>query len=322
MRYLVTGGCGFIGSHLCDQLLKLGHDVVVLDNLSTGTLDYLNRRIKLVVGSVCDRPLLERLLQDVDGCFHLAAIASVQACTENWSGCHRVNQTGTIHIFEALKQRKIPVVYASSAAVYGDSTALPLSEKQPARPISAYGADKLGGEQHASVAAHERGISSVGLRFFNVYGPRQNPLSPYSGVISVFTRCIQQHQELTLHGDGQQSRDFIYVGDIATILVSAMEYAADHPGAEVVNACTGQATSLLQLIEQLSELADYTPTVNSAPARMSDIRKSVGNPGKLHRLMKFQPGVDLEEGLRRLMMSDQCPPSVVKGLRTSCTQGF
>ena len=180
--YLVTGGCGFIGSHLCSALRSAGHGVRVLDDLSTGTEANLAPGADLVRGDVADAGAVREAMEGAAGCFHLAAIASVERGTRDWLGTHRANLSGTVAVFEAAARLgRIPVVYASSAAVYGDCAALPLKEDAPTRPLSAYGADKLGCEQHARVAGVVHGIPTLGLRFFNVFGPRQDPLSPLFG---------------------------------------------------------------------------------------------------------------------------------------------
>ena len=181
--YLVTGGAGFIGSHLCDALIARGDSVRVLDDLSTGRRANLPEGAELIVGDIADPETAWRATEGVDGCFHLAAIASVERATKDWLGTHRANLTGAITIFDAIRRHgtKVPVVYASSAAVYGDCRTIPIRETAARRPLSAYGADKYGCELHAITASHVHGIPTVGLRFFNVYGPRQDPKSPYSG---------------------------------------------------------------------------------------------------------------------------------------------
>ena len=220
--YLVTGGAGFIGSHLCDALIGRGDSVRVLDDLSTGHRANLPDGVDLVVGDIADPETASRATAGVDGCFHLAAIASVERGINDWLGTHRANLTGAIAIFEAIRRHgtKVPVVYASSAAVYGDSRTLPIPETAERRPLSAYGADKLGCELHAVTASHVHGIPTVGLRFFNVYGPRQDPKSPYSGVISIFCERILNGMPIQIYGDGAQTRDFIHVSDVVAALLA------------------------------------------------------------------------------------------------------
>ncbi len=174
--YLVTGGCGFIGSHLAEALLGAGHRVRVLDDLSSGRLANLPQGAAFIQGDVTDPAAVRAALAGVNGCFHLAAIASVERGAQDWAGTHKANQTGTVMLLEAIRRsgRRIPFVYASSAAVYGDCQSLPLTEASATRPLSAYGADKLGCELHARVASASFAIPTAGLRFFNVFGPRQD----------------------------------------------------------------------------------------------------------------------------------------------------
>ena len=221
--YLVTGGCGFIGSHLVEDLLNRGHRVRILDDLSTGKRSNLpagapSRQCELITGDVIDRELVERCFEGVDHCFHLAAVASVQRSNEDWSGTHRINLTGAINIFDAARRQRVPVVYASSAAVYGDNADTPLQESAQLRPLTAYGADKLGCELHARVASLVHSVPTTGLRFFNVYGPRQCASSPYSGVISIFADRLTRAEPLVVFGDGEQTRDFIFVKDVVAFL--------------------------------------------------------------------------------------------------------
>ncbi|MBF0340863.1 MAG: NAD-dependent epimerase/dehydratase family protein [Magnetococcales bacterium] len=299
--WLITGGCGFIGSHLADALLARGDRVRILDDLSTGKRENLPARQELILGNVVSSERVEQAMDGVDGCWHLAAIASVSRCNEEWIPSHQVNQTGSIRVFEAARRlgrqgRPIPVVYASSAAVYGDNPALPVAETAEARPLTAYGADKLGSELHARVAAGVHGVGSTGLRFFNVFGPRQDPDSPYSGVISIFARRILDSLPILIHGDGGQIRDFIYVGDVVRFLLRAMERTA--PGrAEIFNVCTGGAVTILELAQLLSRLGGQELRIEHGPARSGDIRASSGDPGRAARLLGLRAEWPLELAL-------------------------
>ena len=221
--YLVTGGAGFIGSHLCDALVRDGHAVRVLDDLSTGRRANLPLGVELIEGDVADPAAVRAAVAGVDGCFHLAAIASVARGVEDWLGTHRANLTGTITLFDEVRRqpRPVPVVYASSAAVYGDCADLPITEAATKRPLSAYGADKYACELHAVVASHVHHVPTVGLRFFNVYGPRQDPRSPYSGVISIFCERVRRGVAIDIFGNGGQTRDFITVADVVVALRAA-----------------------------------------------------------------------------------------------------
>jgi len=305
--YLVTGGCGFIGSHLVERLLAGGARVRVLDDLSTGRRANLPRDAELVEGNVADPARLRAALNGVDGCFHLAAVASVVRCNEHWHQSHTANQSATVALFEQARPAamNLPVVYASSAAVYGRARDLPVGEAARTRPLSAYGADKLGCELHAAVGAEVHGLRAIGLRFFNVYGPRQDPHSPYSGVISVFADRMARGQAIRIDGDGQQSRDFIFVADVVEMLVSAMGRLEAVPAAsghaEVFNACTGKATTIAQLATFLGGVLGRTPAIDHGPAREGDIRHSLGSPERARRVLGVSAAVSLEEGLRRLL---------------------
>ncbi len=300
--YLVTGGAGFIGSYLADALLARGDRVRVLDDLSTGKRENLDPAVELIVGDVADAAAVAGAMQGADGCFHLAAIASVELGNRDWLGTHRTNLTGAITVFDAARRARpdgtVPVVYASSAAVYGDSTELPLAETVAPRPLSAYGADKLGCELHARVAAQVHGVRTAGCRFFNVYGPRQDPASPYSGVISIFFNRIGGGQGITIFGDGGQTRDFIYVADVVQALLAAMRQ--DTTDASVFNVCTGRTTSLLELAATIGRVFGRTPDIKFEAGRAGDIRASLGNPGMTGEVLGFSANVSLEDGLRSM----------------------
>jgi UDP-glucose 4-epimerase len=303
-HYLVTGGCGFIGSHLVDALLAAGHRVVVLDDLSTGLAHNLGPGAELVLGCVTDPEVVARAMNGACGVFHLAAIASVARANEAWLATHRVNQAGTVAVMEAAARAgPIPVVYASSAAVYGAQDSLPLTEGTPAVPLTAYGADKLGSELHGRVAALIHGVPTLGLRFFNVYGPRQQPGSPYSGVISIFADRVRRGLPLALHGDGSQTRDFVYVGDVVRALCLAMAHCRElaAPKAAVANVCTGRATSIAALAERLMVVAGRRVPLTTTAARPGDIPASVGDPAQAAAIFGFRASTPLTDGLATLL---------------------
>lgn len=297
--YLVTGGCGFIGSHLVDALLADGHHVRIVDNLSTGHRSNVPRHCELRVADICHLGVLDDAMKDMDGCFHLAAIASVERSNEQWVETHDVNLTGSIRVFDAARKAKTPVVYASSAAVYGDNADIPLSERSVLRPLTAYGADKLGSELHARVASMVHGVPTTGMRFFNVFGPRQDPRSPYSGVISIFADKILSAQPLTIFGDGEQTRDFIYVGDVVRFLRSAMQHVSCTP--EVFNVCRGEALSVNRLAATLMSLTSTEVPVEYSPARKGDIRTSIGSPAHAAKELRMSAKTAVTEGLRALI---------------------
>lgn len=298
--YLVTGGCGFIGSHLVDSLLARGDSVRILDDLSTGKRGNVPSQSHLIEGDVRDVALLDRVMVGVDGCFHLAAVASVARSNEDWGGTHSINLGGAIAVFEAAARAGgKPVVYASSAAVYGDCAEMPLSEASPTRPLSAYGADKLGCELHARVAGIVHKTPSFGLRFFNVFGPRQDPKSPYSGVISIFARQILDGQPLTILGDGGQVRDFIHISDVVGALVRAMGAASLE--APVSNVCSGRPVTINELAQALACVSGRKADIRYLPARAGDIRISIGDPTRARALLDLPEAISLEQGLATLL---------------------
>jgi UDP-glucose 4-epimerase len=299
-RWLVTGGCGFIGAHLVAALLRRGDDVRVIDDLSSGTRDAVPDRVEVMVGDVVDRILLRRAFAGVQGCFHLAAIASVPGCDGDWAKGLHSNVCATIAVFEAARDAgagaPLPVVYASSAAVYGDNSSVPLAETAVTAPSSSYGAHKLLCELYARSAWARDGLPTVGLRLFNVYGPGQDPNSPYSGVISIFVDRLAVGAEIAIHGDGQQVRDFVYVGDAARHLLAAMACAGT--GAKVLNVCTGRATSVLDLARLIARLYGRAPAIRHQPPRAADIRISLGDPGAAIAQLGIAATTRLEDGLR------------------------
>ncbi|MDF3604984.1 NAD-dependent epimerase/dehydratase family protein [Paracoccus sp. DMF-8] len=306
-RTLVTGGAGFIGSHLVERLLAAGEQVVVLDNLSSGKRENLPPQAELVVGDITDAALVGDLVQRADSVCHLAALVSVQECIRDWDLGHRVNLGATIGLFRAAADARpggIPVVYASSAAVYGDRSGSDCAEADPPAPISPYGADKLGCEHQARAMAEIHRLPSVGLRFFNVYGPRQDPRSPYAGVISKFCANRLADSPHTVFGDGRQSRDFIYVADIVEGLVRARAHARDQGGASVFNLCTGAGTTLTGLAAEIDSVAGRgTTPIQHAEPRSGDIRMSLGNPSLAARELGFHARTDIRTGLGMLWAS-------------------
>lgn len=296
MNILVTGGCGFIGSHVVDALVARGDHVIVLDDLSSGTRANLNPKATLVEGDVADHAQVERLVAAADAVVHLAAIASVQVCEQEPERAAQVNVEGTLNIFRAAAAKYIPVVYASSAAVYGDNPNLPLTESVTPHPISTYGRHKRACE--VAAAEYTARVPSAGLRFFNVYGPRQDPRSPYSGVISIFADRMSVGEPLILFGDGEQTRDFIYVGDVVALILRTLTITRD---AHIFNGCTGRATSLIELASTLGEITGRPAQLQHATARPADIRHSLGAPDRAKVAFGFEATTTLLEGLSRLL---------------------
>jgi UDP-glucose 4-epimerase len=249
---------------------------------------------------VADGATVRRAMEGMSGCFHLAAIPSVPKSVAAWLPTHRVNLGGTINVFEAAHAAgALPVVYASSAAVYGDIPELPLSESAHLAPQSPYGADKAASELQAHAAFAVRGIPSTGLRFFNVFGPRQDPASPYSGVISIFAEKLLAGQPLTVFGDGKQTRDFVYVGDVVAAVLRAMEH--QDKSARVFNVARGEGVTLLRLIAALERVVGRKAELRHAPPRSGDVMHSSGDTRRIRESLGFAAKVGLEEGLASLL---------------------
>jgi UDP-glucose 4-epimerase len=294
-RYLVTGGAGFIGSNLADHLLSLGHAVRVLDDLSSGKRSNLQPGIELVEGNAADPETAFTAARGCDGVFHLAAIASVTKSLEERVPVHVVNQTATVACLDAAQRHGgIPLVFASSAAIYGDQQ--PCVETLKPAPLSPYGADKAGSELHLLAGWHSFGQPSAALRFFNVFGPRQDPASPYSGVISAFLGRATAGQPLSIHGDGLQTRDFIFVADVVRHLAAAMSKLQEKPAQFTCNVCTGRSASIRELAETISKIVGGVE-IGHGPGRAGDIRHSLGDPTLARSLLGVAAQVSLQDGL-------------------------
>lgn len=301
-RVLVTGGAGFIGSHTVDLLLNQGKEVIVLDNLYSGKLENLDLQhphLEFIEADVLTFPL-EELVARCDAVLHLAAIVSVPFTIENPLLSLQVNTQGLLQILHAVSKvdNSIRVVHASSAAVYGDTQALPCDEKMilPSVPLSNYALQKIHSEDYAKLYSHLYGIQSLALRYFNVYGLRQDPYSPYSGVISRFAEAHQNAKPLTIFGDGQQSRDFIYVEDVAKANVLALQ--SNYTG--VLNIATGKACTLLQLIDYIAQTSQKSPQLQFAESRIGDIKESYGSPDLAKLQLGFTATISVQEGMQRI----------------------
>ena len=254
-RILITGGAGFIGSHLAEHLLAAGNSVRVLDNLSTGKRENLpaHPQLEFVQGDIRDKRLVSESVHGMDAIVHLAAVASVQASVDDPVGTHETNFDGTLNLLEVARKERIRrFVYASSAAVYGDNTRLPLAEDEILNPLSPYAADKLAGEFYLRFYHAKYGIETTAFRFFNIFGPRQDPSSPYSGVISIFIERVSRGEPVTVFGDGRQTRDFVYVGDLVKLLAQAL--SGTQTAGQVINVGRGKQCSLLELLATLEKL--------------------------------------------------------------------
>lgn len=298
-KYLVTGGCGFIGSHLCEALMVPGNEILVLDDLSTGSMQNLVPGAELMIGDVADPATVRAAMRDVDMTFHLAAIASVEQGVRDPLRTHRVNLTGAINVFDAARSERVPVIYASSAAVYGNPDTLPLRRDAPTRPLSAYGADKLGCELHARVVGLVHGVPTLGLRFFNVFGPRQDPQSPYSGVISIFCERLARGEPVVIFGDGEQTRDFVAVSDVVAVLMAGLRVVSTD--APVLNVCTGRATSLRMLVKAIGEVCGLVPETRYGPSRSGEIRHSLGSPELTRTMLGLDEPMSLRTGLDQVI---------------------
>lgn len=303
-KYLITGGAGFIGRHLCAALLKKNHDIIILDNLSNSKKRIFPEKVSFVEGDIRDSDLLRGQLKKVEACFHLAAIPSVVMTAQEWRELHSINLDATLTVFqESILAGNKPVIYASSCAVYGNSEILPLHEALEIQPISAYGVDKLSGEMNARVAHHNFQLPTVGLRFFNVYGPHQNPNSPYSGVITRFIEGISQDKPIHIYGDGSQTRDFVYVEDIVQACIFAMENIA-RLDSQVYNVCRGESIRVDELANTIGSILNKKPSIQFEPARSYDVQDSRGSTEKAKKagiICRYS----LRQGLEKMLLEQE-----------------
>ena len=303
---LITGGAGFIGSHLTDALLAAGHSVRILDDLSTGkraNLPLDNPQVELIVGDVADAALVAQAMHGCSAVAHLAAVASVQASVDDPVKTHQSNFIGTLNVCEAMRQAGVKrVLYASSAAVYGNNgEGESIDEDTPKAPLTPYASDKLAGEHYFDFYRRQHGLEPVIFRFFNIFGPRQDPSSPYSGVISIFSERAQKGLPITVFGDGEQTRDFFYVADLVQLLVQALQMPQVVVGA--VNVGWNQAVSLNQLLAEVGQLCGGLPEVCYLAARPGDIRHSRAAIERLRSAYQLPEPTPLLEGLRRLLQA-------------------
>jgi UDP-glucose 4-epimerase len=296
---LVTGGAGFIGSHLVEALAAEGRPVRVLDDFTTGRRENLaavRPAPEIVEGDVADPAVVERATAGTGLVFHLAALASVQLSVENPGATHRVCATGTLNVLDSARRAGVRrVVYAASASAYGVPRGEVQTEDEPVRPLSPYAAAKLAGELYAQAFATTYGLETVCLRFFNIFGPRQRADSPYSGVIALFADALLEGRTPRVYGDGLQSRDFTYVGDV----VQALRKAAAAPGVSgrVYNVGTGHGVSVLDLVAALNRLLGTDRHPEHGPPRAGDVRHSRADISRTRRDLGYEPAVPFEEGL-------------------------
>jgi len=298
-KVLVTGGAGFIGSHLVEALVKAKHDVTVIDNLFSGKQSNLSAvldKITFVKGNITDESVLKKVMHGMEYVFHLAAIASVPYSVQHPLETNEVNATGTLKVLLAARDAKVKrVIYSSSAAVYGDEPSLPKTENSPLKPQTPYALTKLAGEQYAVIFNKIYGIETVSLRYFNVYGPRQDPTSPYTGVITKFVTALKNKQQPTIFGDGMQTRDFVFVTDVVQANLKAM--TASHAAGRVFNIATGVQVSIKEMLAHLNEVLSTKIAPKFAPKQPGDIIHSVADISEAKKGLHFHPEVPFHEGI-------------------------
>ena len=301
-RYLVTGGAGFIGSHLVSRLDAENAAVRVLDSLSTGNLarlDALNEKIEFVVGDLSDEDVVARAVNKVDGVFHQAAIPSVQRSIRDPVVTHRANATATLHLLEGCRRANVRrIIYAASSSAYGNTESLPKVEGMLADPLSPYALQKWVGEHYCKLYYELYGLETVSLRYFNVFGPGQDPHSEYSAVIPKFISALLTGEAITVYGDGEQSRDFTYVDNVVAANLLAMRAGSDALG-KVFNVGCGDRSTLNSLIRTLEHILNIKANVDYAQAREGDVRHSLADISLARRILGYTPAIKFEEGLRR-----------------------
>jgi len=302
-RALVTGGAGFIGSHLVEGLLACGYAVRALDNFATGKRENLaavTDKIELLEGDVRNLTTVRTAMRKVDVVFHEAALPSVERSVKNPLESNEVNITGTLNVLLAARDAGVQrVIYAASSAAYGNTLTLPKEETMTPEPLSPYAVSKIAGEQYAKIFTQLYGLSTVSLRYFNVFGPRQDPTTQYAGVIAKFINCALEGKPFPVFGDGEQSRDFTYVSNVVDANILAAE--AKLEGAVLMNIAYGQRASLNQIIDMLNELTHQNLPAQYGPERAGDVRHSHASLSRAKGILGYAPKVDLLEGLRRTL---------------------
>ncbi len=299
-HFLVTGGGGFIGSHLSEELVRRGHRVRVADNFSSGKRENLQHlpEVEIVEGDIADLAFARRAVEGCQIVLHQAAIPSVPRSVKDPVTSNRANIDGTLNVLIAARDAGVTrLVFAGSSSAYGDTPTLPKHEEMPTRPLSPYALQKVVGEQYLQMFTRLYGLETVTIRYFNVFGPRQDPSSPYSGVISVFATSLLNNRSPLIFGDGEQTRDFTYV----TNVVDGVLRAAEAPGVsgEIINVATGGRVSLKQLFTAMREVIGASVEPTFTDARTGDVRDSQADIAKARRLLGYVPLVTFQEGLRR-----------------------
>jgi len=300
-KFLVTGGAGFIGSNLCEKLLKQGHRVVVFDNLSNGKEENMKEfidSIEFIKGDIRDKSAVERAVKDIDYVIHLAALGSVPRSIEDPSTTHEVNVTGTLNVLDAARNTGIKrVVYASSSSVYGDTPVLPKKEDMFPTPLSPYAVSKLSGEYYCRAFYQVYGLETVALRYFNVYGKRQDPASQYAAVIPIFINSLLKDHGPTIYGDGEQTRDFTFVDDCNQANIKAC-FAAGCAG-RYFNIGYGSRTSINKLFQKIKNLIHKKIEPSYAPPRKGDVKDSLADISKAVEMLSYKPEYNIDAGIER-----------------------
>jgi UDP-glucose 4-epimerase len=301
MRILVTGGAGFIGSHLTEALVKQGHRVRVLDDLSSGralNLKAVRAEVEFRRGDCADLPTVRRAVAGVEAVFHEAAVPSVARSVKDPALAHRTGATATLNVLLAARDAGVRrVIYAGSSSVYGNTKELPKRETLRPRPLSPYAVSKLAGEEYLRIFAELYGLETLTVRYFNVFGPRQDPGSPYSGVISLFTTAMLAGATPVIYGNGRQSRDFTYVENVVRGNLLALR--ANGVRGQAVNLATGHRVTLLDLLRELGRITGRPARAEHRPPRAGDVRHSLADIRLARRVLGYKPVVAFEEGLRR-----------------------
>jgi UDP-glucose 4-epimerase len=299
MKYLVTGGGGFIGSHLASYLADQQHDVVVLDNFSTGKRENIKHpAIKLIEGDIRDFDCVSMAVAGVDTVFHQAALCSVPRSVADPISTHAVNTSGFLNVLEASRRAGVRrVVFASSSSVYGDSETLPKHELMPTNPLSPYAVSKLMGEHYCQLYWRLFGLETVALRYFNVFGPRQDPASEYAAVIPKFMQAIRQRTKIQIYGDGSQTRDFTYIDNVVSANVAAGR--SPEAAGKVVNVACGDRFSLLELVNRLETILQCEVGLEFKDTRVGDVRHSQASIEGARRFIGYEPSVSFDDGLRK-----------------------
>jgi nucleoside-diphosphate-sugar epimerase len=299
-KYLVTGGAGFIGSHLSEELVRRGHDVRVADNLITGKRHNLSHvpGVEFLEGDLADESFARRAVEGVDYVLHQAAIPSVPRSVKDPISSNRANVDATLNVLVAARDAGVKrLVFAGSSSAYGNTPTLPKREDMPDNPLSPYALQKVVGEQYLQMFTRLYGLETVSIRYFNVFGPRQDPGSAYSGVISVFATALIENRSPTIYGDGEQTRDFTYVANVVDGVLRACE--ARGASGEVINVATGGRISLNQLFRAMRDLVGSSVEPTYVETRAGDVRDSQADIAKAKRILGYEPIVSFEDGLER-----------------------